>query len=340
MRNMRVKELVFPMILTNHPGQDVSPTWKSYTDYKPTPSSSYLAAIRYALELYRVRKNYECVILGAWKTDFCFAMLQAILPFKRVPCILIDCIWYESKNKIKQNIKKFFLKLLDAGVDKYVVWARREIKEYSKTFGIKSDKFIFIPYHTTLDNYKLDVNEGDYVFSGGNFGRDYVTLIEAVRDIPVNVEIACTRPEIFEAMLIPKNVSIKGYTHEDFLKKMANCRINVVSLDTNLLHSGGQQTFLNSMFLGKPTIVNDPDGASDYIIHGEDGLLVPPKDPQALRDAIIMLLKNPNFAKKIGDRAKEKAKHYSTEDHFKKIISLADEIIKKREQSKDHLDTQ
>ena len=284
---------------------------------------SCFSALKLAIRLYIRRRDYDCVVLGAWKSDFCFAAMQAILPLRKVPCILIDCIWYKSNNRIKQKLKTLFMKIIDSGVNLYIVWARQEVESYSKAFGLRKEKFVFIPYHTTLDNYELVPCEGDYIFSGGNFGRDYRTFLEAASGLQIRVEVACTRPELFKGLPIPQNVRIQGYTELDYLQKMAGCRINVVSLDAGLLHCGGQQTFLNSMFLGKPTIVNDPEGAGDYINNGVDGLLVPPRDPNALKEAMLLLLKNTERAREMGRRAKEKVRGYSTEEHFKKIVDVA-----------------
>ena len=55
------------------------------------------------------------------------------------------------------------------------------------------------------------------------------------------------------------------------------------------LHSGGQQTFLNAMAVGKPVIVTDPVGASSYIEHGITGLLVSLGDKIRLGEALQYL---------------------------------------------------
>jgi glycosyltransferase involved in cell wall biosynthesis len=242
---------------------------------------------------------------------------------------MIDCLWYKDQNILSHFVKKLIRKVSSKGVDKFVVWARRETDAYSRTFSIPKNKFVFAPYHATLHGCDTCPSEGDYIFSGGNFGRDYDTLIEAVRGLPIKVHIASTRSELFSHISLPENVIVRGYNHKEFLEKMAGCRINVVSLDATLLHSGGQQTFLNSMWFGKPTIVNDPDGAADYIKHGEDGLLVSSKNVTALREAILMLLNNPEKAREIGEKAKEKAIYYSTEEHFKKILAIVNTVIEK-----------
>lgn len=314
-------------ILTNHWGQKASPTWKSVTSYLPPQGNDVLSALKLAMRLYFRRLNVSCVVLGAGRSDFLFALMQSMLPFKKTPCIMIDCLWHKAPNKSRHLFNKLIRKIINKSVDRFVVWSSRECEAFSQIFSLTREKFVFVPYHSTLDSLNILPVEGDYVFSGGNFGRDYDTLIESVIGLPVKVYIASTRPELFSHISIPENVDVRGYSHEEYMKKMAGCRVNVVSLDASLLHSGGQQTFLNSMWLGKPTIVNDPEGAIDYIRDGEDGLLVKAKDPVALREAIIWVLNNPEKAQEIGKKAMEKAKHYSTEEHFKRIVSVVNEVL-------------
>jgi glycosyltransferase involved in cell wall biosynthesis len=317
-------------ILTNHWGQKASPTWREVTTYLPPPGNNLFSSLRSAVGLYVIRLGFDCVVLGAGRSDFFFAMMQSVLPSKRVACIMIDCLWYRDSNALRHIFNKVTRKIINKTVDRFVVWASREIDAYAHIFSIPREKFVFVPYHTTVGSLNISPVEGNYIFSGGNFGRDYDTLIEAVRGLKVKVCIGCTRPELFSHISLPENVDVRGYSsHRDFLEKMAGCKINVVSLDTNLLHSGGQQTFLNSMRLGKPTIVNDPDGAVDYIKHGEDGLLVPPKNPVALREAITILLNDPEKAREMGVKALEKSKNYTTEEHFKKIVSIVCEVVQK-----------
>ena len=318
-------------ILTNHPGQERSSTWQKNTTYFSADRKyDYFSCFKLAIKLYKERKNYDCIVLGAWRSDFIFCILQGVFSIKKSPTILIDCLWYDSGSKLKKIARKFFMRLVDRGVDKYCVWASREIEAYSTAFNIKSDKFVFVPYHTTLDDYSLEARDGDYLFSGGNFQRDYNTLLDAVKALPITLEIGCTRKEIFKNIDVPDNVSVKGYNQLDYMKMMAGCKISIVALDVDHLHSGGQQTILNSMFLGKPTIVTDPLGACDYISNNEDGVLVTPKDPLALRNAIVDLIQNPQKARVMGERAQKKAKeNFTTEVHFQKIVDLAREVAKR-----------
>jgi glycosyltransferase involved in cell wall biosynthesis len=87
---------------------------------------------------------------------------------------------------------------------------------------------------------------------------------------------------------------------------MAAARLVVVALLPSR-RSAGQQTYLNAMLLGKPTIVSDTVGVREYIEDGVTGVIVPPGDASALREAILDVLDpaNADRYETMGRRARE-----------------------------------
>jgi glycosyltransferase involved in cell wall biosynthesis len=57
---------------------------------------------------------------------------------------------------------------------------------------------------------------------------------------------------------------------------------------------------IEALFNRKPVIASDVGGIVDVIKHGETGLLVPEKDPQALASAVVRLLNDPAEAVRLG----------------------------------------
>ena len=47
---------------------------------------------------------------------------------------------------------------------------------------------------------------------------------------------------------------------------------------------------------GRPVVVTDTGGLSEVVEHGKTGLVVPPRDPESLADAISRLLEDPSAA--------------------------------------------
>lgn len=58
---------------------------------------------------------------------------------------------------------------------------------------------------------------------------------------------------------------------------------------------------------GVPAVASDVGGVSDWIDHGRNGLLVPPRDPQALAQALAGLLEQPENIGLMGETARRKA---------------------------------
>ena len=60
---------------------------------------------------------------------------------------------------------------------------------------------------------------------------------------------------------------------------------------------------LEGMALGKPAVVTAIGGIPDAVEHEKTGLVVKPQDPEAIADALLRLLKNPDEAQRFGAAA-------------------------------------
>ena len=68
---------------------------------------------------------------------------------------------------------------------------------------------------------------------------------------------------------------------------------------------------LESMACGTPVVATRVGGVPDIIKDKENGILVPPKDPKKLADAIIYLLTDKATAVKMGQKGRRIAQQYS-----------------------------
>jgi len=109
--------------------------------------------------------------------------------------------------------------------------------------------------------------------------------------------------EIYE--LIVKKLQLESDVH--FMGKVSDDELNSAYLESNLfiLPSTEKKGFvmeglgvvlLEAMASGVPVIGSNTGGIPDIIKDYVNGLLVPAGDPQALADAIIQILKNPDLA--------------------------------------------
>lgn len=60
------------------------------------------------------------------------------------------------------------------------------------------------------------------------------------------------------------------------------------------LWEGLPNVLIEAMGASRPVVATDVDGTPEVVVHGETGLLVPPRDPQALAEAIARLLADPD----------------------------------------------
>ncbi|MDQ2840974.1 MAG: glycosyltransferase family 4 protein, partial [Acidobacteriota bacterium] len=58
------------------------------------------------------------------------------------------------------------------------------------------------------------------------------------------------------------------------------------------------------MSLGKPAVVSSAGGIPEIVQHGRTGLVVPPGDVDALAEAILRLLREPDLARELGQNAR------------------------------------
>ena len=280
--------------------------------------SGALAAVR----LFLRRRRAAAVVTDGGASGILFAWLQALVPWGRKPHVMVDCNWYESPSRWKTWLKGVRLRLAARSVTRLVVWASHEVEDYARAFGLAREKLEYVPFHTTLQDYQYEVRDDGYLFAGGNYDRDYPTLVEAVRHLDLPTWIATTRPEQLAGVSIPPHVRVEGTSVAGFRQALGAARLVVVPMQKGLLHSGGQQTCLNAMYLGKPTIAVGRNWASDFISDGVDGLIVDHADQAGLRRAIRWVLDHPEAARHMGERARERAAWFTTERTMRAVYAI------------------
>ncbi len=68
---------------------------------------------------------------------------------------------------------------------------------------------------------------------------------------------------------------------------------------------GCSNVALETMALGKPIVVSNVGGNREVVEHGNTGLLVPARNPEALADGVLAYLRQPEWAEDIGQRARK-----------------------------------
>ncbi len=274
-----------------------------------------------AVRMFARRGGCQGVVTDGGASGVLFALLQ-LLPWGRRRHVMVDCNWYESPSRWRTWWKGLRLRLAARSVHRFVVWASHEVEDYARVFGLPPEKLEYVPFHTTLTDHPYEVRDDGYLFAGGNYDRDYPLLVEAVRDLGVPTWVATTRPGQLAGVALPGHVRVEGTTASGFRQALAGARMVVVPMRAGLLHSGGQQTALNAMYLGKPTIAVGRKWAADFITDGEDGLVVDYGDVGGLRRAVRWVLDHPDAARRMGERAHRRAAWFTTQRTMETVYRI------------------
>jgi len=98
------------------------------------------------------------------------------------------------------------------------------------------------------------------------------------------------------------------------------------------LWEGLPNALLEAMAAGKPVVATKVGGIPEIVVHGETGILIPPRDHDALAIAIIDLLQNRLKAKDMGEAARIRAgKRFSFYKMIEKTENLYQELLKEKQ---------
>jgi hypothetical protein len=316
-------------ILTDVEEPRVAVEWREHTDFPPeiVGGKGLLSDIVTATRFFLLCKDYDVIVLSGGRKGSIFSIILGLWPGKKPPVLMTDCLWYKPRNLLVLWLKRIQFWLMARSITKFVVWASHEVLDYATVFRIPEHKFLYIPHHHTLEGYGFEVSNGGYIFSGGDGDRDYSTLLKAVEGLGIKVIIGTRLTNWNDGVAIPQGVEAFPTSQLDFRKWMAGSRLVVIPMKKGLLHSGGQQTYLNAMAMGKPVIVADDCGAKDYIEHGVNGLIVPSGDHKALGKAIGRVLESEEFAEKLSNNAKKTYETFSTPKCMERILQAAERIV-------------
>ena len=123
----------------------------------------------------------------------------------------------------------------------------------------------------------------------------------------LRVLIAGTGPEeerlraLVRARALESRVLLLGF-RRDVPDVLAALDVLVLSSD----REGSPLAVMEAMAAGKPTVATRVGGVPDLLEDGEHGVLIPPRNPAALADALRPLLRDPRRAQALGRRARER----------------------------------
>jgi O-antigen biosynthesis rhamnosyltransferase len=191
-----------------------------------------------------------------------------------------------------------------------------------------------VPSETRLDYWKQRFPGKFFFFMGMlRYYKGLHVLLDALLGLDYPVVIAGNGPMMASlteqvTRLGLKNIHFIGAVSDE--DKMALFRLSYAFVFPSQLRSEAFGiSLLEAAMMGKPLISCEIGTGTTYINkHDETGLVVPPEDANALREAMRFLLDNPLIAAKMGEQAKKRYDQLFTADKMvAEHIDLYQKII-------------
>ena len=225
------------------------------------------------------------------------------------------------------NIFVFAEKMLSLMTDKIVALTNRERDEHLEEGIASIEKYVIIHSGVMLDrlmNMSVDIKAGKKKYGipqdcnvVGVIGRlvpikGHKYLVSAAKNI---IKESHNTVFVFvgdgyldsslkrqaESIGVRKNIIFTGW-RKDAVEILDLFDILVLPS----LNEGMGKVLVEGMALGKPIVASSVGGIINLVKNGENGILVPPGDSDALGDAILQLIKNKKLAETLGKNGKAK----------------------------------
>jgi glycosyltransferase involved in cell wall biosynthesis len=120
--------------------------------------------------------------------------------------------------------------------------------------------------------------------------------------------------------LIRSGIDYKGVMN-DVRPAIAECSVYVLPS----YREGTPRSVLEAMAMGRAIITSDAPGCRETVIHGENGLLVQPRNPESLYDAMLRFVREPSLASKMGAASRAMAERkYDVKKVNSNLLRYAD----------------
>lgn len=274
-----------------------------------------------------------------------FAIINGIKAAKGLPVKIVlyrgyagHVQWYDPIN---------YLKFLNPRVDKIICNSEGVAQSLQKQLFFDKSKTVTINKGHRVEWYAgtepIDVKK-EYNIPEDAFVIVNVANNRKMKGIPYLLKAMCALPADMPVhlLLIGNNLDNKdsrkiingnvnaGKIHflgfrNDALNIVAGCDAFVLS---SISGESITKSVIEAMSLGKPPIITDIAGNKELVVDNESGLVVPSKNADALKDAIIRLYNDKPLRERLGVNAKARiANELNTNQTILKTKQLYEELV-------------
>jgi glycosyltransferase involved in cell wall biosynthesis len=268
------------------------------------------------LEAFLRGKHYRHIVARADRFGLPLALLYKVTRGRR-DLVLVSA-WLSRPKKAVFLSRLHVQSHLGAIINYSSVQAEAALR-----FGVPPEK-VHVILHPVDERFWRPTDEATErcVLAVGSEARDYPTFVRAIDGLDVTADVAVGSSMLktsgdADAMFGPllrgardagtdtPRTSVtrlrlhQQLSHDQLRALYSRARLVVVPLQ-DVDFDAGVTTITEAMAMGKPVVVTRSRGQVDVVRHGENGLYVPPQDPDALRSAVRRVLDNPAEAHQMG----------------------------------------
>ncbi len=197
-------------------------------------------------------------------------------------------------------------------IDRYLVYCSAQRSFLVDQLGVPAERVVLSTFTVDADFFAPDavsVPRRRMICSAGLERRDYVTLMDAVDGLDVEVVIAAAspwskQPDSSADRELPANVTIRRLDLFELRELYAAAAFVVMPL-LDVDFQAGITTILEAMSMERAIVCSRTPGQTDTIVEGVTGIYVPLGDPTTLRAEIVKLLDDRERAARLGSNARE-----------------------------------
>lgn len=200
-----------------------------------------------------------------------------------------------------------------------------ERQEYARRYGIPEERFRVVPWpwRRTPAQSLPPEPEQPLVLSSGRALCDWPTLFAAAEGADWPLVVVCSKEDLPEVERLNAGgraevrCEISAAEHAELL---ARATVFVVTMREAGV-SQGHVRLMDAADAGVPVVVSGTRSLRGYAVPGQTAIVVPPEEPQAMREAIDRLLSDAQERERIRRAAWERSAAWTGEDY---VAALAD----------------
>jgi glycosyltransferase involved in cell wall biosynthesis len=276
------------------------------------PKLAWFAAKSACRSLFLSRPSPAVVVLGSDIEVLVFSFFRLFRGGRYPSIVLIGFIYTSRPSRLINALRRVYFRLVLSNVRCVICHSTLEVERYGEVFAGAGAKFAFVPWGGNVAGHHEHLRAragqerregGMAVLAAGRSGRDYRTLVDAVRGLDVSLTIICDRGEALAGVEENAQIRVLRDCYDRcYLAELGAADVVVVPLAVDDI-SAGQMVIIQAMAYGKPTIVTRTPTVSEYLEDGRTALLVKRADAAQLRDAIRRLTGDQALRERLGGSA-------------------------------------